>query len=155
MNFSPTTFTASAGGNLTDLTNGILTFGITTDPEFGVMSLSLSESGTYGFIGTGVLGTHANAGFNFTVTIIAVDGVTLATPLAVSDTDSVSFNILSNPGTGNPWTLTGNVDLDAALTTASMPYTRGATEVSVSLVNTLATTSEPASLTSIAKSQVS
>jgi hypothetical protein len=155
LTFTPTAaFRATPITNSVDATSGQLTFGMTADLDYGIKSLSLNEGGVYSLSGMGPA-TQVGAGFLLQVDVIAVDGVVLAVPLTLTSSMSLSRTLIANAGIDVPWTLSGMVDINAALTTAGTPYTRGATEVQVSLTNGLFGASEPASAASIYKQSVS
>lgn len=155
MDFDPTSFVSTASGGAGDITDGQLNFtlsgDITGQPLSPITSLSLFENGDYSLVGSGTTATEARAGAIMLVTVTEIDGEAV-TPFALSPVNaSVGFNLASNEGVAQPWSLGLSMNLNAALTAAGRQYRFGATEIEVAIDNSLITLSEQQSLAFIAK----
>jgi hypothetical protein len=155
IDFDPASFGASAAGGGADVTDGQLSFGVegTVGPGgsiTAIQSLSIFERGDYTLFGVGTAATQVGAGIGLNVKITHVDGADVP-DINIPLNASVAFNLLANPGIGNPWSLGLTADLDGALTANGVPYVIGATKAEVFLNNTLLAISEPASVALIVK----
>lgn len=155
LDFDPTTFeSSSAGTNGVDLTDGTLTFMVEALQGNVITSMLFTEAGDYTLGGTGGAATFASVTADFVIEIIEVDGVGInpvqfQADMTFSPSDG-NFDLANDPATGN-WTGILNVDLNAALISENVPFVGGATKVSVTLDNTLATLSETDSQSHIEK----
>jgi hypothetical protein len=151
MDFDPMTFVSSATGGAQDITDGQLNFTVGDTPGgslIGINTISLFESGDYSLLGTGTAATQALAGAIIRVTVTEINGAPVA-PINLSPSNaSVGFNLLSNPGIVQPWSLGTTINVDSQL-----PAGQDATRVEVSINNQLATLSQSTSAAFIAKKE--
>lgn len=147
MSFTPTpAFAASAAGGAADLTDGQLNFTVATAGGLGVTDVNLTEGGIFSLTGLGTAGTQTQAGASLKVTVTEINGVGIAPIVLPSSLASVSFNLVANPGAGQPWAVGVSVDVAAAL-----GVNQRATRVDVVIDNALVAISEAGSNASIAK----
>ena len=86
-----------------------------------------------------------------TGTVTEVDGAPIA-PLNLTPVNaSIGFNLLSNPGVAQPWSLGLTMDIASQLTTLGVPHTVGATRIEVAINDTLVALSESSSAAFAAK----
>ncbi len=158
LDFSPTAFTSSTSGTSgVDLTDGTLNFMVMAKPGVFIGSLFFSEAGDYTLGGTGGAGTFASVTADFFIEIVEVDGVGI-NPVQfpasmVFGPSGGNFDLASDPATG-AWTGSLFVDINAALISNNTPFIDGATKVTVTLDNTLATLSETDSQSMIEKKDI-
>lgn len=150
LDFNPT-FSSFAAGGASDQTDGQLNLLIKANAGNAIPSVLFSEQGDFTFTGLGgTANTYASVSALFNIDVYKVDGIALVTPLnlvaqmtfapsASGFFDKVTF---PNPPGTHFWSGSFNFDVNAALTTAGIVYTSGATEISVSLDNILETQSE-------------
>ena len=98
---------------------------------------------------TGV--TRVAAGVVIQVDILEVDGVLLPGPLSVSASDSLSFDLINDPGIVEPWSNGLAIDFLAELSSAEIPFELGVTKAKVVIGDQLLAISEPNSIAFIAK----
>jgi hypothetical protein len=152
LDFDPAGYVASAAGAGADITNGQLNFTLTSLPLTGVTSLDIAEQGSFTLVGTGTAATSAFTGLIVSVDILAVDGVTLDTPLAFTVNTSSSFNLMANPSLASPWSLGLSIDFASVL---PFPYEWGVSEAKIVIENTLVAIGEPATAALISKTDFS
>jgi hypothetical protein len=134
-----------------DTTDGFLSFAVNAKPGFVLADIDISEGGDYSLSGLGSALAQVSA--NLIVQEIAithVDGAALGTPVTSSSLNSVVVNFPPGPSPGI-WNLGTSFDFDAMLTGASVPFTGGATRVTIKLNNTLQALAQPAAAASIVK----
>lgn len=140
LDFDPTSFGASTAGVAGfDITDGQLNFTVTAEQGQSIGSLIISEAGDYMFTGISpTAGTLVVASLAATVSILEVDGVTLALPIDifVPETFFNDYATVGNaPAPGlRQWSLLTTVDIAGAL---NLPYQLGATKIEVVVDNQL------------------
>lgn len=155
LGFDPDVFESeSAGTNGVDITDGTLSFTVMAKPGQFIGSLLFSEAGDYTLGGTGGAGTFASVSAGFVIEVIEVDGVGInpvqfQASMTFSPSDG-TYDLLNDPATGQ-WTGSLLADINAALINSNTPFVDGATKVTVTLDNTLATLSETDSQSHIEK----
>ena len=161
IDFNPQGFGAFAtglGGN--DNTDGQLSLTLQAKPLSAIPTINFWELGDYSLIGSGSFGTLVDVTANWYVNIIAVDGITLGAPVNINGTmpftpnASGTFFLPTNPGFGNLWGGSINIDLNNALTLAGVPYNSGATEVRFTFDNELNALSEFGTTATIRKKDI-
>jgi hypothetical protein len=146
IDFNPVGFdaeTSGAGGS--DDTGARLTFTIDAHAGSAISNINFSEAGDTTLSGAGTDATSTKVTANGTLTVSEVDGAAITPivqPIALTFTPSGGDYGLSSDGGGLPifhtqWTGSLAVNVAQILTTAGVPFTFGATNVSVDLVNTL------------------
>jgi hypothetical protein len=157
LDFNPTTFVSSATNGAIDVTDGQLNFtikGVVVSPGngAGVNGFSITEGGDFSLLGVGTNATQALAGVSIHATVTEIDGVPVAPIVLTPQNASVGFNLVSNPGLLQPWSLgTGFGNIDAQLTAAGKTFTIGATKVDVVIDDSLNALSQAGSSAFIAK----
>jgi len=152
LDFPPTTFVSTASGGASDITDGQLNFtimGIVNQGGFvGINTINLFEGGDFTLAGSGTNVTQSLAGAIMRVTVTQINGVPVA-PIVLSPSNaSVGFNLASNPGIVQPWSLGLGLNVAGQLAPGQI-----ATKVDVSIDNSLLTFSQPGSLAFIAKKE--
>jgi hypothetical protein len=152
LDFDPTSFVAFAGAGGLDLTDGQLNFDIKSDSNLvGISGLNLSEAGDYTLFGNGTNATQALAGAIMRVTVTEIDGFAVAPIDLFASNASIAFNLISNSGVVQPWSLGLFLNIAAQLNSLGISFKAGATEVEVSIDNQLLASSEANTLAFIAK----
>jgi hypothetical protein len=161
IDFNPQGFGAFAtglGGN--DNTDGQLSLTLKANPLSAIPTINFWELGDYSLSGSGSFATLVDVTANWYVNIIAVDGVTLGAPVNINGTmpftpnASGTFFLPTNPGFGNLWGGSINIDLNNALTLAGVLYNSGATEVRFTFDNELNALSEFGTTATIKKKDI-
>jgi hypothetical protein len=151
LDFNPVGFGASAGGaGGNDSTGARLTFMIEAHAGKAITNINFSEAGDTTLSGSGTDATGTSVTADGTITINSVDGVAIAplvSPIALSFTPSGGTYGLATDGGGGPIYFTGwsgslLVNIGQILTQAGVPFSFGASKVSIDLVNTLSATSQ-------------
>jgi hypothetical protein len=151
LDFNPTGFDAAAAGAAgLDNTGGRLTFTIQAHAGQSIPIIFFSEAGDTALAGAGTDNTSTQVTANGTITINAVDGAAIAPitqPIALTFTPSGGTYGLATDGGGLPifhtnWTGSLSLNVSQILTNSAVPFTLGATNVSIDLVNTLTATSQ-------------
>lgn len=138
-------FQADAGPN--DITDGQLNFGfMSTGQGQGLVGLSFAEDGDFSLVGAGTSLSSVSAGLAVSVTITEINGSTLGTPIVIADTTSLTFDIVSDPGISQLWSLDLDIDFSGVL-----GQNEFVTKGEVVLNNTLVAIAEENSVTFIAK----
>ena len=160
IDFDPVGFSASATGAAgNDLTDGNLNFDIVAKPNNAITSVYFSEAGDTTLAGFGTDATFTSVTTNIFIDIKEVDGVGINainfnTQLAFSPSGG-SYQLGADGGGGplfnTAWTGNTLIDVNAILAANNIPYTLGATKVSVNLDNTLVALSENGTSSLIAK----
>lgn len=151
LDFDPQQFTAFGNGGGNDFTDGQLNFAMRADPGTGIGQINLFESGDYTLAGLGTAATQAFAGAIMRVTVTQIDGVNV-TPITLSPfSASAAFNLPSNPGVAQPWSLAFTADINGALTALGRSFDVGATGLEVVINNSLGALSEAGSIAFISK----
>ncbi len=159
LDFNPTNFVSSSSGGAFDSTIAVLNFTIEALPGNYVEEIKFYEAGDYTIFGAGGIGTSATVSAPVFINVVEIDGVAVA-PInfnanMVFTPSNGDYNLADDgAGFGVIWTGILDVDVDALLTGANVPFVNGATEVKVILNNILATTSENGSSAEIQKKDV-
>jgi hypothetical protein len=145
LDFAPMNFGAAGAAGAIDVTNGQLNFTVMA-PVVG--AISVTEAGDYSLVGPGTAATQVFAGAIVRATVTQINGVNVA-PIVLSPSNaSVAFNLLSNPGTLNPWSLGTTVNVAAQMALLGLG---NATKVDVAIDNQLIALSQATSSASIGK----
>jgi len=150
LDFDPTSFVSTASGGAQDVTDGQLNFIVRSANQVAITNLGIFESGDYTLAGVGTAATQAIAGVIMSVNVTQINGVNLGSPVALGSANaSLTRNLAANAGIVQPWSLSLDFDVDAAL--ASEGLAGNATRLEVAIDNQLLTFSEAGSLAFIAK----
>jgi hypothetical protein len=151
LDFNPVGFGANAAGaGGVDNTGGRLTYTIQAHSGQAISSINFSESGDTTLAGAGSDSTFTQVTTSGTVTVRAVDGAPITPivrPIALAFVPSGGDFGLASDGGGLPifhtqWSGSLAVDIGQILTTEGVPFTLGATSISIDLVNMLTAESE-------------
>ena len=160
IDFNPVGFDAHASGaGGSDTTGARLTFGIQALAGDAITNIQFSEAGDTALAGAGNDGTSTSVTASGTLTINSVDGAAITPivrPISLNFTPSGGTYGLASDGGGLPifqtqWTGSLGVNINSILTSASVPFTLGATNVSVDIVNTLSALSQAGTQALISK----
>jgi hypothetical protein len=159
LDFNPVGFDAHATNGSSDSTNSILTFDVYALPGFAIRNMMFEESGDTTLAGLGTASTSTSVTAQGSIDIFEVDGVPVmvpSVPIALSFTPSAGDWNLAADAAGGPflnvnWTGSLFLDVNQILTQQGVPFTHGATKLSISITNTLDATSETGTETTIAK----
>lgn len=151
LDFDASTFGASANAGRTTNVNGVASFGIRPMAGYYINAVTLQESGDYTLLGAGTSNTFLQLSAPVTVTITEVDGapiapVVVSTALVLAPKASGHYNLDDDFGIGT-WQGDLVVDIDFELMQAGVSYTFGATDVDVTLDNSMVLETEAASST--------
>lgn len=150
LDFDPNEFVASASGGDLDITDVQLNYTFMTTPLAGVTSMTVTESGDLSLTGDGTALTQVAAGLSIRITILAVDGNPLSTP--VDYFASSSFNAtLFDDGPVPNWVNSLEIDLGLILDQEEIPFEQGVSKADVVIGNQLIAISEADSLAFIVK----
>ncbi len=152
LDFDPAGFAASATSGSSDLTDGQLNFTLMSMGTT-IKSITFSEGGDYSLLGTGSAATLINYALAVgSISVLEVDGVALASPVALAGASSSGQDDLSaGPESLASWSLSLAYDVDAALLSAGVPFEFGATKLELAIDDQLAAISELSSIAYIAK----
>lgn len=146
LDFSPVSFSStSSGAGGVDQTDGTLSMMVSSLGGSVIPGIKVSTGGDFTLTGLGGAGTSAGDSLSVFVNIIEVDGAGI-NPVNLNSAVSNGWDLAANgpgPFVSGPWS--GAVtfgDLNAVLTANNVPYTNGVTKLTVTLDNTLTTTSE-------------
>lgn len=158
LNFNPVSFGSTASNGSADITDGTLTSMIVARPGYTIPAIQFVENGDYTLAGTGGVGTSASVNLAVFVWVTEVNGAAI-TPVSfnVSGTfnpSSGTFDLFNDGPTFGIRTWNGGAyaDIDAFL--ASQSISGSATKVTVTIDNSLVTTSQPGTLAFIKKKQI-
>ena len=159
LDFNPVGFSATSMGVGSDITDANLAFMVTANPGFAISNFNLSEAGDTTLAGFGSDTTFTSVTADGVLNINEVDGMginTLSIPIALSFVPSGGgFGLLTDGGGGpfyhTQWTGSLFVDIHAELAANNVPFTFGATKISINLDNTLTAVSEAGTQSLIAK----
>jgi hypothetical protein len=160
LDFDPVGFSASAAGaGGVDVTDGNLTFMVTAHTGYAIDNIQLEEAGDTTLAGFGNDGTFTAVTALGVLNINEVDGIGIATisaPIALTFTPSGgTFGLLSDGGGGpifnSNWSGSWSQDVEQLLIDNGVPYTLGATKISINLDNTLTALSQNGTSSLIAK----
>ena len=147
LDFDPMNFGAAGVAGSGDVTNGQLNFTVMA-PVVG--AINLTEAGDYSLVGLGTAATQAFAGAIVRATVTQINGVNVAPIVLTPSSASVGFNLVSNPGVVNPWSLGTSVNVAAQLASLGLG---NATKVDVVIDNQLIAISEATSAAVIDKKE--
>ncbi len=141
LDFDPRKFSTSSLDGGASQTDGQLTFTISSMQGTGLTGFSIIESGEFQFSGIqAATETYVSASTDATVSILAVDGLNLPSPIPLTATRIFTSNYESTnePPIAKPstWSLATFVDLAPAI---PVPYINGVTKLEVSIENQLTT----------------
>ncbi|HEX2476400.1 MAG TPA: hypothetical protein VHK01_16730 [Lacipirellulaceae bacterium] len=151
IDFNPTGFDAEASGaGGSDNTGGRLMFSIQAHAGNAITSVRFDEAGDTTLSGVGSDATSTAVTADGTITINAVDGAAITPvtrPISLTFNPSGGTYGLATDGGGLPifhtqWSGSLTVNLSQILTSASVPFRFGATNVSVDVVNLLTARSQ-------------
>ena len=103
-----------------------------------------------------LFGSGAGAQIRFStgltrISVLELDGRPLATPISLPAASSSGlYTIVDNPGQLQPWSLSLEYDIDAALANADVDFKFGATKLSIVLESALSATSGQSSIAYVA-----
>lgn len=160
LDFDPVGFNASASGlNGIDVTDGNLNFVIMAKQGYAVDMVSLSEAGDTTLAGFGNDMTFTSVTGIGVLNVLEVDGVGIA-PIAVPINLAFSpsggtYGLLTDGGGGplfsSGWSGSWVKNVKQVLINNNVPFTLGATKVSINLDNTLTALSQEGTFALIAK----
>jgi hypothetical protein len=151
IDFNPVGFDAHASGaDGNDTTGARLTFSVQALAGDAITNIQFSEAGDATLAGVGNDSTAASVTASGTLTINSVDGAAITPiirPISLNFSPSGGTYGLASDGGGLPiyhttWTGSLGVNINNILTTAAVPFTLGATNISVDIVNTLSALSQ-------------
>lgn len=151
VDFNPVGFDASAAGAAgSDNTGSRLTFMVMSHTGNAINNINFNEAGQTTLSGSGTDNTNAAVTANGTVTISHVDGAAIAPivrPIALAFSPSGGDYGLVSDGGGlpffhTPWSGSLALNIAQILTQEGIPFTLGASKISIDLVNTLSAHSE-------------
>lgn len=151
IDFNPVGFDADADGpGGSDVTHSDLSFSVFANGGSSLDRILFSAAGDTTLSGAGTDATSTEITLNGTVTITHVDSAPIAAivrPFAMAFTPSGGGYGLASDGGGlsifhTPWSGSSTLNLTQILTSEGVPFTQGATRVSIDLDNTLTATSQ-------------
>ena len=160
LDFDPVGFSAHASGAAgVDLTDGNLKFMVVAKPDNFISNMVLSEAGDTTLAGFGTDATFTAVRATGVLNISEVDGVpinVIAESFSMTFTPSGGTYGLLSDGGGGPlfnetWSGGITLDIDSILTANGVPFTKGATKISINLDNTLIALSQAGTSSLIAK----
>ena len=160
VDFNPVGFDATASGaGGSDSTGSRLTFMVMSHAGNAINNISFQEAGQTTLSGSGSDATSAAVTAAGTLTVNEVDGAAIAPivrPIALAFTPSGGDYFLTTDGGGLPlfhtsWTGSLAVNVAQILTSEGVPFTLGASKISIDLVNTLTAASEAGTSSLISK----
>jgi hypothetical protein len=160
LDFDPVGFNASATGAAgIDVTDGNLSFTIQAKQGYAIDMFSLSEAGDTTLAGFGTDGTYSSVTAIGVLNIEEVDGAgisTIAVPFSLTFNPSGGTYGLASDGGGGPlysagWSGSLLMNVEQELINSNVPFTLGATKISINLDNTLTALSEAGTFSLIAK----
>lgn len=147
LDFDPTSFVASASNGTTDTTDGQLNFAVDTVNNTPINSLSLNEGGDFTLVGSGgTAATAVFAGAIIRVTVTEINGLAVTPFTLPTSSASVGFNLVSNGGVVQPWSLGTTINIAGQL-----PAGQSATGIEVVIDNQLNALSQTGTIAFIAK----
>jgi hypothetical protein len=140
--FNAMTFSSQAANGATDITDGKLDATIASKNNTYINSILFQEFGDATLAGTGTSATRSSVGNSIFVTVLAVDNLPIfpqfiSVNMAMSPTNQ--WTLAGGPLTGQLWNGTLNLNLSGIVTG---DVTGHVTKVSISMDNTLTTSSE-------------
>ncbi len=156
LDFDPTGFSTTSIGGVPSLMDVQLNLIMMSHINHAITEIQIDELGDFTLGGSGSAVTQVNYALSLaSVKVLAIDGVNLIAPITLTGLSvSGSKNLAANPGTGL-WSLSANLDVNAALMDQGESFDLGATKISIALDNTLTALSEASSLAFVAKKDAS
>ena len=160
LDFDPVGFSAHASGAAgVDITDGNLTFMVVAHAGYAIENIQLSEAGDTTMAGFGTDATFTGVTASGILNINEVDGVgipVISVPFSLAFTPSGGTYGLLTDGGGGPlfnsnWQGFLFQDIEQVLINEGVPYTLGATKISINIDNTLSALSENGTSSLIAK----
>ena len=147
-------FASGLGGF--DFTDGQLDLTVKANAGNAIPTIQFSSKATFPLIGAGTASTYVDVSATFFIDVIKVDGVGIG---SLSTTATMTFSPVANgtmtlpgyPGGGQFWSGAFSFNVNAFLAANNVPYLNGATEIKVTLDNTLYAFSETGTAAFIAK----
>ena len=146
LDFDPIGFASAAGAGSSDKTAGRLEFTITTSPTLAITDLGLWEAGDFTLAGLGGASTTAMSSATITPVVTQINGVNVAPINLLPLSATLGFNLLSNPGLLQPWSLSLSTNVAGQLGPGQW-----ATSIDLVIDNALITASGAHSLAYLAK----
>jgi hypothetical protein len=143
LDFMPPAFGATAGSPGADLTDGQLNFTV-MGPS--ITNIIVLEGGVYTLGGVGTIATQVTAAASVRATITQVNGVDVAPINAGFSSAAAGFNLLTNAGANQPWSVGVSLNVAGVLAAGQV-----ATKVDVTIDNQLFAVNELQSQASIQK----
>jgi hypothetical protein len=162
IDFNPVGFDSTSSGVGSDQTAPNLVYMVTANLGTRIRSMTLNETGTVtlsGNVAPGSMGTAAAVFASGTLDIQEVDfgGINhISVPFSMTFNPSGGTYFLGTDGGGGPifntqWSGSVTLDVEAILIANNVPFTHGATKVSIDLVNTLTSTTQTGTEATITK----
>lgn len=148
LDFNPISFGSASTGGPADITEGQLNF--TTTTLFGVGKIKVNEAGDYTLTGAGGPATAVSAGAIIRATITQVNGLNIA-PISLLPSNVIFNDAEPPPQTVSPWSISTTLDVAAQMLLNGFSNLDLATRVDVVINNTLTSSSEANTASSIAK----
>ena len=154
LDFSPTpAFSAFSSNGGADLTDGQLNFTIMAGPgSGGIPLINFSEGGLFTLAGAGTPATQVLAGAILRATVLEINGAPVAPINLAPINASVAFNLVTDPGLNQPWSLSLSLDVASQLAFLGFGPNQIATKADVVINNALVAISEPMTVAQISKS---
>lgn len=158
LDFNPVGFEASSSGGGADITDSNLSFRIHAHTGHAITNVALNEAGDTTIAGFGDNSTLTSVTADGVLNIHEVDGIGVALagiPIALTFTPSGGNYPLGDQGGGpffhTQWSGSLFLNIQQILTDNNVPFTFGATKVSLNLDNTLTAVSQDGTTALIAK----
>ncbi|MGE3639975.1 MAG: hypothetical protein AB7G28_15580 [Pirellulales bacterium] len=154
LDFDPANFVSTSSLGAADITDGQLNFTImglsNAGGSVGVGNISLFEAGDYTLAGAGGPPTSVTAGAIMRATVTSINGLPVA-PINLIPTNASFSDSLPGPVVVAPWSLGASLNVAAQLISLGFGPNDVATKVEIAINNSLVSTSEPSSVSFIAK----
>lgn len=158
LDFNPVGFDANSSGGGADITDSNLSFEVHAKTGHAIKNILLSEAGDTTIAGFGDNGTLTSVTADGVLNIYEVDGVGIGLPgipIALTFTPLGGIYKLGDLGGGpfyhTQWSGSLLLDIHQILTQNSIPFTYGATKISLNIDNTLTAVSQSGTTALIAK----
>jgi hypothetical protein len=148
LSFNPAAFSAAGSDGDADVTDGQLNFTVMGP---GINAVHLAENGDFALAGTGTTATQVAAGAIVQASVTQINGVNVAPIALAPNNSSAAFDLLTNPGAQQPWTLATNINVAGQLAALGYGANDHATKVDIAINNQLVALSEPAATAAISK----
>lgn len=151
--FTPQSFVAYSAGGMPDFSDSHLSMTIAAVANKVIQTVTFTEAGDYSLVGQGSALTRVAVAMPSWLTVTKVNGVAID-PIQIAGSGVFVpgglYNLPAHEGTGVPWN--GNLQFDVTAALRANGIQAGyATEVILSLDNSLVATSEGATIAYIAK----